>query len=104
MTKIPDQLTESQAPGYLTDEQAHYWAMGYGAHQDELRDQLSDAHQRIFALEKERDDASDKAWEMEYLLKDILDIESELECIGGGPNWKQRRAKAYAAAWEKFSG
>ena len=46
--------------------------------------------------------AEDRADTFRDLLKEILDIEHELECIGGGPRWKERRAKAFKLAWEEF--
>ncbi len=44
----------------------------------------------------------DRADTFRDLLKEILDIEHELEWIGGGPRWKERRAKAFKVAWEEF--
>ena len=69
---------------------------------NELRDQLSDAHQTLFERARLMDDMQDDRDEYRDLLKDILDCEAEFDAIGGGPSFKERRAKAYAAAWERF--
>lgn len=59
-------------------------------------------HRIIFQLRAELDCAQDEADEFRQLLKDVLDIEAELDAIGGGPHWKRRREEIYARAWEPF--
>ena len=53
-------------------------------------------------LKGQRDTAIDIAWELECILRDLLDCRSEQRAIGGGPGWKERDAKAWMAAEEFF--
>ena len=69
---------------------------------DDLRDQLSDANQRLFERTRLMDAMQDERDEYRDLLKDILDCEAEERAIGGAPGYGERHARAYAAAWEKF--
>ena len=72
------------------------------AENDRLSDQLSDVRQAPFERTRLMDEMQDERDEYRDLLKDILDCEAEFEAIGGGPGFKERRAKAFAAAWERF--
>lgn len=71
---------------------------------DDIRDQLSDAHQRIFDLQRALSDAQDNAEEYHEILHDLVQDECEMRAIGGGPGWKERHEKTWARAFELFEG
>ena len=71
---------------------------------NDLHDQLSDVRQALFERTRLMDAMQDERDEYRDLLKDILDCEAEERAIGGGPGWRERREKAFAAGWERFSG
>ena len=63
----------------------------------------SDVRQALFERTRLMDAMQDERDEYRDLLKDILDLDAEGRTLGGGPGWSERREKAYAAGWERFS-
>ena len=61
----------------------------------ESRVRVRELLERVDTLTDDRDEFRD-------LLRDLVMLESEESAIGGGPGFKERHAKAWAAAREKF--